>query len=145
MILPTDSEDCFLRIAVMVVTSSGSDVPIAIIVAAITESGTPIMTASAEPLSISSCAPRTIAAAPRMNLPMFIATLLPSVLGRSSGASLPCSRFAARMLSTINPTKTSMIIMLSETDSALSRVNANSSTTAASSRPALTPNCLRVI
>ncbi len=56
MILPTDSEDCFFRIAVMVVTSSGSEVPIAIMVAAITESGTPIMTASAEPLSISSCA-----------------------------------------------------------------------------------------
>ena len=87
MILPTESEACFLRMEMMVVTSSGSEVPMAIIVAAITASGTPMRRASSEPLSISSCAPSTMAAAPSTNLPMFHATVLPSFFGFSAGCS----------------------------------------------------------
>ena len=50
-ILPTDSDDCFLTIAVTVVTSSGREVPIATIVIAIIFSGTPSYVAKAVPLS----------------------------------------------------------------------------------------------
>ena len=50
MILPTESEACFLRMEMMVVTSSGSEVPMAIIVAAITASGTRITPRSGHPL-----------------------------------------------------------------------------------------------
>ena len=51
MTLPTERSDCFLMIAVIVVISSGREVPIATIVIAIIFSGTPSSVAKAVPLS----------------------------------------------------------------------------------------------
>ena len=145
MMLPTESEDSFLRMAVRVVTNSGRDVPMAIIVAAMMESGTPIICASAEPLSMSSCAPSTMAAAPSTKPNRFWTTVLAVSSGRSSEASVPCSRLPAIRLSARNATKNSRMTTLCKTESWPLRVNANSTAIAASSKPALKPNCLRVI
>ena len=119
----------------------------AIMVAATMASGTPSRDAMAEPLSISSCAPSTIAAAPTTNLTMLTAMVLPLTAGRSvsSATSVPCSRRAAIRLSTIKPAKISRMKTLSPMESWPSRVKANRIRTAASSRQALTPNCLRSI
>lgn len=144
--LPTESEDSFLRMAVRVVTSSGRDVPMAIIVAAMMESGTPIICASAEPLSMSNCAPSTMAAAPSTKLNRFWTTVLRSVPG--DPPRLPCALLAlARQSgsSARNATKNSRMTTLCKTESWRLRVNANSTAIVASSKPALKPNCLRVI
>ena len=145
MMLPTDRDDCFLRMAVMVVTSSGSEVPMAIMVAPMMASGTPSICASAVPLSISSCAPSTMAAAPNTNLPILSATVRPSVLGRAScsGASSDCSRRAATRLSAIKHTKMTRIKTLSRMDNCPSRVKPNRTAIAASSSTALTAYCRR--
>ena len=65
MILPTESDDSFLRIAVSVVTSSGSDVPRAITVKPIIVSLMPISVAIVLPDETRNSAPNTIAAVPR--------------------------------------------------------------------------------
>ena len=79
MILPKDNDDCFLLIAVIVVTSSGSDVPIAISVRDIILSDIPTASASKLPLSTSKSAPYTIAAAPTMNFVILMAISLPLI------------------------------------------------------------------
>ena len=72
MIFPTDREDCFLEMAVIVVTSSGSDVPTATSVTPMTLSGIPASTASALPLSTRRSAPQTIPIVPAINFNIFI-------------------------------------------------------------------------
>ena len=72
IILPADNADCFLTIAVIVVTSSGSEVPTATIVTPIILSETLSHLAISLPLSTSKSAPTTIAAAPTTNLMILI-------------------------------------------------------------------------
>ena len=71
-ILPTDSEDCFLITAVIVLTSSGSDVPTATIVAEMTASETPLAAAISVADVTRKSAPITIPAAPKINLAILI-------------------------------------------------------------------------
>ena len=117
MMLPTESEDSFLRMAVRVVTSSGREVPMAIIVAAMMESGTPIIFASAEPLSIRSCAPSTMVAAPSTKPSRLHASALPVICGRFSAFSAPCSRLPAIRFSARNAAKKSRMTKLCATES----------------------------
>ena len=77
MILPTPSEDCFLMTAVIVVTSSGSEVPIAMIVTEMTLSLIPIEDAMILPLSTSRSAPNTMARAPSINFMIFETMTIP--------------------------------------------------------------------
>ena len=72
MMLPTDKSAFFLTIDVIAVTNSGSDVPTARIVTPIMPSGTFNARASSAPLSLISCAPQKIAAAPTTNNTMFL-------------------------------------------------------------------------
>ena len=72
MIFPTEREDCFLIIAVTVVTSSGSEVPTATIVAEITASDTPLTVAISVAELTRKSAPITIPAAPTINLKILI-------------------------------------------------------------------------
>ena len=64
MMLPTESEDSFLRIAVSVVTSSGRDVPRAITVKPTMVSLMPMPNAMVLPDATRNSAPKTIAAVP---------------------------------------------------------------------------------
>ena len=64
MILPSDNEPWPLISDVIAVTSSGSDVPRATTVSAITESGTPTFLAMIVPLSTKRVAPNAMIAAP---------------------------------------------------------------------------------
>ena len=70
IIFPTDSEDCFFITALIVVTSSGSEVPTATIVAEITASETPLAAAISVAESTRKSAPITIPAAPIINFTM---------------------------------------------------------------------------
>ena len=127
----------------MVVTSSGREVPMAIIVAPIIASGTPRSCARAVPLSMRSCAPSTMAAAPIRNLQMLPATAALSVRGASapsSPPSVPISRFAEMRLSAMNSTKNTRISTLSGTESCPSRVKAHSTAMEARSMHALAAN-----
>lgn len=74
MIFPNEREPCPLTSEVIAVTSSGSDVPKAIIVKAITDSGTPIAPAMITPLSTNRLAPNAIPIAPTTNNNMFCQT-----------------------------------------------------------------------
>ena len=74
IILPIDKSDCFFMIAVTVVTSSGKEVPTAIIVTPIIASETPIRCAMIVPSSTRRSAPITIPAAPTRNFTAFAAT-----------------------------------------------------------------------
>ena len=67
IILPTEREFSFLRIAVSVVTNSGSDVPRAIIVKPIIVSLIPTLVAIVLPEETRNSAPKTIAAVPIIN------------------------------------------------------------------------------
>ena len=71
MMFPTPRDDCFFITAVMVVTSSGSEVPIAMMVTEITLSLIPSEAAIILPLSTRRSAPKTIASAPRINFSIF--------------------------------------------------------------------------
>ena len=71
---PTDTDDCFLMIAVIAVTNSGRDVPIATIVTPIMASETPHDDAILLPLFTRSCEPMTIPAAPRTTRAIFLIT-----------------------------------------------------------------------
>ena len=109
-ILPTDSDDCFLTIAVTVVTSSGREVPTATIVIPIILSLTCINLASALALSTSSCAPPTIPATPSTNLMIFVTITFPvGLILVSSSAFVVLSSFfvfnAERTFSKIKTTK----------------------------------------
>ena len=73
IILPMDKSCFFLIIDVTVVTSSGSDVPIATRVIATILSGTPIYPASLLPKVTRCCAPPTINAVPRIKKIMLFA------------------------------------------------------------------------
>ena len=84
IMLPIESSDCFFAIAVIVVTSSGSDVPTAIIVTPIIASETPRPLAMIVPSSTSKSAPTTIPNAPKTNLKIFTKMLLPFTSGFSS-------------------------------------------------------------
>ena len=103
IIFPTERLDSFFLIAVIVVTSSGSDVPIATIVTAITLSGTPRAVAIAEPPSIKKLEPSTIPAAPTTNNTIF---LMISFLVTISFSSAFFCDFADKTLITINMMKT---------------------------------------
>ena len=83
MMLPAESEPCFFAMAVSVVTSSGRDVPMAMMVTEMTRSETPHMEASAEPLSTRSCAPAPVPPAPMRNLTTLVMTAF-FVTGSSS-------------------------------------------------------------
>ena len=72
IMFPTDRDDCFLTMAVTVVTSSGREVPIATMVAEMTAWETPLTTASSVAESTRNSAPNTIPAAPRINLATLI-------------------------------------------------------------------------
>ena len=89
MILPMDKSDCFLAIAVMVVTNSGSEVPTAIIVTPIIASETPNRCAITVPSSTNKSAPITIPAAPRMNFAILIKISLPVAFGPRSSSVMP--------------------------------------------------------
>ena len=107
MIFPTPSDDCFLITAVMVVTSSGRDVPIAMIVTEITLSLMPKDVAIMLPLSTNRSAPKTIASAPSMNFNIFEKiTAFVFDSGPSFSSLPPLTAFtAARILSTKAITK----------------------------------------
>ena len=66
-ILPMEREDCFLIIAVMVVTSSGKEVPMATSVTPMIRSEIPMYLASSLPLLTSRFAPTTMLMAPPIN------------------------------------------------------------------------------
>ena len=72
--MPTEREACFFVIAEIVVTSSGSEVPIATAEILIIRVGTPSDAAIAEPLSTSSGEPIIIPAQPITNIKIFLAT-----------------------------------------------------------------------
>ena len=73
--LPTERAACFLTIAVMVVTSSGREVPTAMMVTPMTRSETPANRANSLPLSTRSLAPRAISAAPTASRPRSLGRL----------------------------------------------------------------------
>ena len=70
IIFPTEREDCFLTMAVTVVTSSGSEVPTATMVAEITASETPLTVAISVAELTRKSAPKTMPAAPKRNFNM---------------------------------------------------------------------------
>ena len=74
IILPIDKLASFLRIAVIVVTNSGSEVPIDTNVIAINRSGTPKLSAIVEPPLIKRLDPKTIPIAPRIKKIIFLIT-----------------------------------------------------------------------
>ena len=74
IMLPIDRLLCFLAMAVIVVTSSGREVPMAIIVSPITLSDTPNAFAISVPDSTKSLAPTVMAAALSTNNDEFIKT-----------------------------------------------------------------------
>ena len=69
-----EREDCFLIIAVMVVTSSGKEVPMATSVTPMIRSEIPMYLASSLPLLTSRFAPTTMLIAPPINLATLIRT-----------------------------------------------------------------------
>ena len=73
--LPIDRLLCFLAMAVIVVTSSGREVPMAIIVSPITLSDTPNAFAISVPDSTRSLAPTVMAAALSTNNDEFIKSI----------------------------------------------------------------------
>ena len=105
--LPTDRADCFLMMAVTVVTSSGRDVPMATMVTPMIRSETPARRARALALSTSRSAPSTTAAAPRENLTHWKNTARLRGLVRSGPRSPPqcMARFAPRMFSYVKTAK----------------------------------------
>ena len=114
--LPTDIDVCFFTIAVIAVTSSGSDVPIATIVTAITRSDTPRIFASSVPLSTSSREPTTRHAAPSTKMPTFFQSvflLLSTVT--ASAAPFRLSAFAVWTFSMMYATNSSSTITASTT------------------------------
>lgn len=72
IIFPTDKEDCFLAIAVMVVVSSGNEVPTATIVTEIIVSEMLRRCANSVAPSTKNSAPNTMPAAPTMNKRMYL-------------------------------------------------------------------------
>ena len=113
--LPTDIDDCFLTMAVMAVTSSGSEVPMATIVTAMMRSDTPSSWARTVPLSTSRFEPTTRHAAPTANSTRFFrsALRLLSTTAAPSVCSSAESFFALRMFSMMNATNSASTIRLS--------------------------------
>ena len=133
MMLPTDSEDCFLRMAVMVVTSSGSDVPMAIMVAPMMASGNTKHLRERDAVVDQQL--RTEHKWPqRQTRTTDIERDRPAVrlgAGICSVASSDCSRRAETRLSAIKHTKMTRIKTLSRMDSCPSRVKPNRTAIAA--------------
>ena len=102
MMLPTESDDSFLRIAVRVVTSSGSDVPRAITVKPIIVSLMPIPVAIVLPDETRNSAPNTIEAVPRMKKKILEGT---SFFSYESISSEPAAFLPSRRLLIINTRK----------------------------------------
>ena len=103
IILPTPRSPCFLVIEVIVVISSGKLVPIATIVIAIIPSLTPIAEASSFAFSTKRSAPKTIPAAPSMNLRILIIIFFVSTFSSTTSFSytLETLRFAETAVSYI--------------------------------------------
>ena len=142
MMLPTDSSDWCLRMAVMAVTSSGSDVPTAIMVTPMMASGTPSAAASAEPLSTISCAPMTIPAVPATNFTMLVVRIFRVTSGRSSVLA-PISFLPEIRFSTMNSANSTSSSTLGSRLSSPESPNSASTTAAATIKSDLTPNWLR--
>ncbi len=106
-ILPTEREDCFFTMAVMVVMSSGREVPTATMVTPMTRSEMPMNRASSLPLLTSKSAPQTMPTVPRANFSRFAAMVRRSAGGRTAWApSAAMDRRAEDTFSTRKAAKT---------------------------------------
>ena len=113
IMLPMESSDCFLATAVRVVTSSGKDVPIAIMVTPIIASDTPKWRAITVPSSTSKSAPTTTAAAPIKNLTILSAICFPVCSVFSTSPESAERDFLPEMIfSIIKTANIAIIIML---------------------------------
>ena len=142
--LPTDIDDCFLTMAVMAVTSSGSEVPMATIVTAMMRSDTPSIWARTVPLSTSRFEPTTRHAAPRTNSARFFrsALRLLSTTAAPSVCSSTESFFALRIFSMMNATNSASTIRLSGRLSTPSRHKSQSTSVLTTIRTPFTANWL---
>ena len=142
--LPTDIEDCFLTIAVIAVTSSGSDVPMATMVTAMMRSETPSSCASTVPLSTRRFEPTTRHAAPRTNNARFLSSaflLLSTGTALSEDSSCE-SFFALRMFSMRKAMNSTSTIRLSGRLRRPSRHKSHSTSVLRTIRTPLTLNWL---